>query len=175
MNYHIYEKTKYLLKIVFKNNPIRLDTVLNELEQSMKNNSNNLTVNYLKTHFNNKSIILWNGSTDRSILLRLGIDCIMFNLTAYDEYNNKMFYLKLINYNTKKLIFIHKLEYVNKNGRLLSLFETHNLICKNNHNIKCSHEPISDVKFTKCIVDFIISIDKNIIKNFYDVIIILKY
>ena len=91
----------------------------------------------------------------------------MFNLTAYDEYNNKIFYLKLINYKNNKLIFVYNLGYVNKKGRLLSLFETHNLICRNNHNILCIHEPINDVKLTKCIFDFILSKDSSILNNMY--------
>jgi hypothetical protein len=88
----------------------------------------------------------------------------MLNLTAYDECNNKIFYLKLIDFNNNNLIFVHKLEYVKKNGRLLTLLETHNLICNNNHNIECMHEPVNDVKITKCIIHFILSIDKNIFK-----------
>jgi len=170
MNYYIHEKTKYLLNNVLKNKPLQLESILNELEQSIKNNSNNLSIDFLKKCFNYNSIILWNGSSDKRILLRLGINCTMFNLTAYDEYNNKIFYLKFVNYSNNELIFKHKIGYVNKNGRLLSLLETHNLICRNNHNDICVHEPVSDVKLTKCIYDFVLSVDNSIFnKTLYNI------
>jgi hypothetical protein len=106
--------------------------ILKELENSMRNDLvSNLTSDFLKKCFDYNT--LWNGSTDKRILLRLGINCITLNLTAYDEYNNKIFYLKLIDCNNNNLIFVYKLGYIKKNRRLLMLLETHNLICSNNH------------------------------------------
>lgn len=59
----------------------------------MKNDSTNMTIKYLKYCCKYNFILLWNGSSDWRILLRLGIKCIMFDLTAYDEYNDKIIYL----------------------------------------------------------------------------------
>lgn len=167
MNQRIYGETKYFLNRIFKNNKSRLNAIINELDTSMKSRSiTNLTTSYLKNCFDFNSIIVaWNGTEDRRILLRLGFtNHIILNLTAYDEYNNHTFYLKLINFNTKEILIIHKLGYVKKNGRLLSLLETHNLICEHNHNILCEHEPVSDVRLTKCIFDYMLK--RNQINNF---------
>lgn len=64
---------------------------------------------------------------DKTILNRLGIDELILNLTAYDDLNNGVFNLKLINMATNQIIITHKLGSVLKLGRLLSLTETHNL------------------------------------------------
>lgn len=159
MNPFIYKKTRNLLLKIFSNKPDKLNAVLNELDQSMGSSTSNLTKNYLKNYlnFNNKNIIilLWNGSSDRNILLRLGFNNIMLNLTAYDNYNNKCFYLNLYNFNNKYLISVYKIGYVNKNGRYLSLLETHELLCHKNHNITYMHDPVNDIKLTKCIFNYL--------------------
>jgi len=69
----------------------------------MGTKTSNLTKNYLKNHFNfnnqNSIILLWNGRSDKNILLRLGFNThIMLNMIAYDTDNNKIFYLKLTNF-----------------------------------------------------------------------------
>jgi len=43
-----------------------------------------------------------------------------------------------------------------KTGRLISLVETHDTICKKKHTITYAHDPKVDVKYTKCIFDFLI-------------------
>lgn len=74
-------------------------------------------------------IILWNGHMDKTILKRLGVDGLILNLTAYDELNNGIFVLKLINMTTGEIIMTHRLGAVLKLGRLLSLSETHSVVC----------------------------------------------
>lgn len=159
MNKYIYNKTRFFLNKIFNNNPAQLRPILFELEKSMYNTKkSNLNINYLSSIFNSSSIIiLWNGVTDRNILIRLGLgNCIMLNISAYDDNNNNIFYLKLINFNTNKNIFINNLGYFKKNGRLLSLTETHNIIC-NSCNTQYVHHPENDVRLTKCIFNYIIS------------------
>jgi len=63
-------------------------------------------------------------------------------MTAYDHNNNRIFYLKLINFCN------------NKNGKFLSLLETHSLICNKNHKINYMHDAMNDVKLPKCIFNF---------------------
>lgn len=48
---------------------------------------------------------MWGETINKDILLRLRFNnCRKININAYDEYNNSIFYLKLFNFNTKKLI-----------------------------------------------------------------------
>jgi len=115
--------------------------------------------NYLNFKKQNAVILLWNGSTDKNILTRLGInDNILVNMTAYDDNNNnRIFYLKLINFSNNEIILLHKLENVNKNGRFQSLIETYNIICNQNHEINCIHDAVNDVKLTKCIFNYLVN------------------
>jgi len=76
-------------------------------------------------------------------------------MTAYDNDNNKIFYLKLINFQSNEIILSYKLGYITKNGRFLSLKETHDLICDQNHDIPCMHDAVNDVKLTKCIFNYL--------------------
>lgn len=171
MNSFAFKKTKRFLKRIFRNKPDLLATILSELYQSMDSVTTNLTRNYLKNYFydaSNPVILLWNGSTDREILIRLGFNnYLMLNMTAYDEYNNKHFYLKLYVYDTKKLISTQELGYVNKNGRFLSLSETHHIICNLNHGMLRLHNPATDVLLTKCIFNYLSNCDNNILNNIF--------
>ena len=160
MNNYTYLKTRDLLLKIFEKKPDQLQVILNELNLAMETKTSNLTKNYLKNYLNfnnqNSIILLWNGSSDKNILLRLGFNThIMLNMTAYDADNNKIFYLKLINFKSNEIILNHKLGYITKNGRLLSLKETHDIICKQNHNITCIHDAVNDVKLTKCIFNYL--------------------
>lgn len=160
MNNYSYIKTRDLLLKIFENKPDQLQVILNELNLAMETKNSNLTRNYLKNYlnFNNQNaiILLWNGSSDKNILLRLGFNTnIMMNMTAYDTDNNKIFYLKLINFKSNEIILSYKLGYIIKNGRLLSLKETHDLICDQNHDITCIHDAVNDVKLTKCIFNYL--------------------
>ncbi|KAF0738970.1 Uncharacterized protein FWK35_00024542, partial [Aphis craccivora] len=120
----------------------------------------NLTTSFLKNYldFNNQNaiILLWNGNSDKNILLRLGFSTnIMLNMTAYDTDNNRVFYLKLIYFQSNEIILNHKLGYIIKNGRFLSLKETQDSICNQNHDITCIHDATSDVKLSKCIFNYL--------------------
>lgn len=73
-----------LLKI-FQKKTDQLEVILNELNLAMETKTSNLTRNYLKNYlnFNNQNaiILLWNGSSDKNILSRLGFNAnIMLNI-----------------------------------------------------------------------------------------------
>lgn len=160
MNNYSYMKTRDLLLKIFEKKPDQLQVILNELNLAMETKTSNLTRNYLKNYlnFNNQNaiILLWNGNSDKNILLRLGFTTnILLNMTAYDTFNNKIFYLKLINFQSNEIILSYKLGYIIKNGRFLSLQETHDLICDQNHDITCIHDAVNDVKLTKCIFNYL--------------------
>jgi len=160
MDNHSYMKTRDLLLKIFEKKPDQLQVILSELNLSMETKTSNLTKNFLRNYlnFNNQNaiILLWNGSSDKNILLRLGFNKnIMLNMTAYDTDNNKIFYLQLINYQSNEIILIYKLGFIIKNGRFLSLKETHDIICDHNHNITYLHDAVNDVRLTKCIFNFL--------------------
>jgi hypothetical protein len=66
-----------------------------------------------------------------------------------------MFSIILTDVNSKKLIYSEEIGYLNKNGRILSLKEMYNLICKIKHITYC-HDPVTDVILTKCIFNYIV-------------------
>ncbi|KAE9521924.1 hypothetical protein AGLY_017658 [Aphis glycines] len=135
MNNYSYIKTRDLLLKIFEKKPDQLQVILNELHLAMKSKTSNLTTSFLKNYldFNNQNaiILLRNGNSDKNILQRLGFNTnIMLIMTAYDTDNNRVFYLKLIYFKSNEIILNHKLGYIIKNGRFLSLKETHDSICK---------------------------------------------
>jgi len=102
---------------------------------SLKTSKNTLNINFIQNYIkkdNKKSVIvLFSGSSDIDILFKLGIDQYpILNILCYDTTNTRRFYLQLENLRTRK--FIHEIELgnYNKQGRLLNLVETQNLICK---------------------------------------------
>lgn len=115
--------------------------------------------NYLYEIGKNPILVLWNGASDMDILNRLNIHVpVSLNLTAYDEYDNSQFYLKLINYANGELICSLYVGTYVKNGRMLSLSETHSLVCSiDNHSRTNVHDPVVDVLFTKCIFNYLIT------------------
>jgi len=170
MNNHSYIKTRDLLIKNFAKKPDQLQVILNELNLSMETKTSNLNKNCLRNYinFNNQNaiILLWNGITNKNILLRLGFNTnIMLNMTAYDNDNNKIFYLKLINFQNNEIILIHKLGFIIKNDRFLSLKETYDTICNQNHDITYIHDAVNDVKLTKCIFNYLC-----IKNNYYNII-----
>lgn len=157
MNVFTYNEHVSFLKKIFSKKPDQLNSVLLELKKAMSSDFN-LTKDYLISRFNYDSVILtWNGSTDKQILLRLGFDNKMLNLTAYDSYNNNNYYLNLYNFHNNNIIVSYCLGYVKKNGRYLSLTETHQLICKNKiHTSLIVHNPVNDVILTSCIFQYLL-------------------
>jgi len=102
--------------------------------------------------------MVWNGSSDMQILSRLGFTNLILNMTAHDDYNNNEYYLNLYNLNNNnRLLLSHCLGYVKKNGRYLSLTETHQLICKNKiHSSLIANNPVNDVILTSCIFKYLL-------------------
>lgn len=85
----------------------------------------------------------------------MGVDEIILNLLAYDEVNGE-FNLKLINMTTNQTTVVHKLETVRKIGLLLSLSDTHKLLCSMSHaNVTYLHDPATNVVLTKCVLNFL--------------------
>jgi len=93
----------------------------------------------------------------------------MLNIICYDTSNTQCFYVELENLRTKERICEIELGYYEKRGRLLNLVETHQLICKKKHKVTYAHDPCTDVKYTKCIFDFLIRFYRyeNLIKRCY--------
>lgn len=162
LNFNGLKTTIRLLTKIFKNKKEQLDAILNELQQSYITRFSNLTktkiINYLNYKNQKPIIVLWNGHIDKTILNRLGIDELILNLSAYDRLNNGEFDLKLINMVTGQTVVIYKLGTVLKLGRLLSLVETHNILCDITHDdITYAHDPVTDVIFSRCIFNFLAS------------------
>ncbi|KAF0715854.1 Uncharacterized protein FWK35_00025130 [Aphis craccivora] len=54
---------------------------------------------------------------------------------------------------TNEIILNHKLGYIIKNGRFLSLKETHDSICEQNHDITYKHDAVSDFMLSKFLLN----------------------
>jgi hypothetical protein len=154
------EKSKKNLVIrnilrIFKDKPQNATPLLKELNDSFLTKTSNLKTNFIQMYceHNNRTpiIITWNGHTDNEILKRLNIQYSVLSLTSYDIDNNGIFYLQLINLYNKQNIAQIKLGRINKIGRLTDLNETHDMICKTNHNKTYLHDPVTDVHLTKCL------------------------
>jgi hypothetical protein len=143
---------------IFKNKEEYLVPILKQMQGSISAKNGNLTVQcierYLRWQQSEPVLVFWNGSTDREIAERLGLDRYkMLELTSYDVLNNKVVYLQLKNMRSKQIIVSEEIGKVDKNGRLLKLEETHNLICSKKHHFAYAHDPCTDVKLTKCLFD----------------------
>jgi len=71
----------------------------------------------------------------------------MLNMTTYDTDNSKIIF------QSNKVILNHKFGYLIENGRLLSLKETHDTNCEQNHDINYIHDAVNDVKLRTCILN----------------------
>lgn len=144
---------------IFKNKPEKKYALLNELNVSFLTKHSNLTkefiLNYSKFQNKKPTIITWNGNTDKEILKRLGINITILNITSYDLYNDGNFYLQIINTVNNKTLLQKYIGKIRKIGRLTNLEETHNIICKENHNKTYLHDPVLDVNLTKCIFNYL--------------------
>ncbi|CAI6348609.1 unnamed protein product [Macrosiphum euphorbiae] len=136
---------------IFKNKEQKLTPILNELNDSFLTKFTNLQGEFIQNYLlhGNKIpiIITWNGQTDMEILNRLNIKHTFLSIRSYDLYKNGFFFLQISNILTKQIITQIELGEVHKNGRLLDLTETHNLICKQSHNNTYSHNPVTDIHF----------------------------
>ncbi|KAF0747780.1 Uncharacterized protein FWK35_00017492 [Aphis craccivora] len=81
---------------------------------------------------------------------------------------DKNFYIQFEKLNNREIIFEVDIGTYNKSGRLLNLVETHNIMCKKNHHTTYAHDPRMDVKYIKCIFDYVIRKQRyeNLIKHF---------
>jgi hypothetical protein len=128
------------------------------MQGSISAKNGNLTVRcierYLRRQQSEPVLVFWNGSTDNEIVERLGLGRYkILELTSYDVFNNKVFYLQLKNMRSKRIIISEEIGHVDKNGLLLKLEETHNLICSTKHRFEYAHDPCTDVELTKCFFD----------------------
>jgi len=149
---------------IFRNKPELLIPLLGQLENSLKlEGATTLSTVYLNRYLHTDErtpvIVFWNGTTDKIIINRLQLNIKkMLNITSYSDNNDNYFHLKLLDItgSTNKLLYSSKIGYHPKNGRMLNLMETHDLICRINHNITHSHDPVADVIITKCLFNYII-------------------
>ncbi|XP_022179481.1 uncharacterized protein LOC111040068 [Myzus persicae] len=137
------------------------DACLDQLEKSLKAEVNSLNVNYITNYIlrDNKInvIVVWNCSSDKNILKRLGIvQFPILNITCYDKYFNKNFTIILEKLENKQVLFELEIGYFDKRGRLMNLEETHNKICHKKHKLTHAHDPRTHVIYMKCIFDYVI-------------------
>lgn len=157
---------KHMSKLLRKKSEV-LNSVLNELHNSMNITEESTLlpkyiINYLIKNGQIPILVLWNGSNDVRILKKLNITPVIpviLNMTAYDEQNDNQYCLKLIHSSNRELICSHNIGHVVKNGRMLSLSETHSVVCNTNHTITYTHDPVTDVLYTKCIYNYLIRLE----------------
>jgi hypothetical protein len=103
-------------------------------------------------------IVTWSGTMDVIIFKKLGIPGIkkFLNISTYDDNNDNIFSLKLIDTNNNKLLYSESIGYVLKNGRMLNLKETHDILCEKKHEVTYYHDPVTDIIYTKCIFNYLI-------------------
>lgn len=162
---------------IFKNDTDKLTPLLAQLYGSLSSRSTTLTARFIRRyldHENRKTVIvLWSGDTDKSILDRLNITgYTILNIVCYDTHNNRSFNIQLSNMMTKEVIFSSTIIHdETKVGRLLSLKEAHSILCFQKHNITYVHDPLTDVRYTKCIFDKIIKKHgfMNLLKYLYSI------
>jgi len=149
------------IRRVFRYKPDRLHPLMAQMFQSLYTDYPTMTAavinRYIRRDRKNTVIVLWSGTTDRTILDRLKItNHVVLNMIAYDTWKNRKFDLKLINMNDDELIFSTYIGAYEKNGRQLSLTETHAMMCSKHHDITYAHDPCTDVTLTKCIFNTIV-------------------
>ncbi|KAE9544085.1 hypothetical protein AGLY_001774 [Aphis glycines] len=120
---------------IFRNEPELLLPLLGQLEASLKlkrgtTQSTTYINQYLHTDNRIPVIVFWNGTTDKEILQKLGLNRKMLNITSYNDNNDNYFNLKLLDISgsTSKLLYSSRIGYQGKNGRILNLMETHDLV-----------------------------------------------
>jgi hypothetical protein len=146
---------------IFKKKSEIREACLQQFKLSFRSSLNTLNSTFIKNYLDKGEqqcvIVLFCGHSDKEILEKLNVySYMMLNILCYDTTNTQSFYLQLENLRNRKLICEIELGQYNKQERLLNLVETHKLIYKRKHKITYAHDPCTDVKFTKCIFDFII-------------------
>lgn len=137
-----------------------LKPIQNQIFISVNSNINNLSQksiqNLICNYDNDKKqvVVTWNGSTDIEILKLLNIDKNNYrhiDIMAVRQWGNQF---ALYAYDDNGTVTsVRCLGNINKRGHKLNLKETHDIICKENHQNISIHDPIFDVLMTKCIYD----------------------
>ena len=125
---------------IFKGKEERLFPILSQMRDSINSKKNNLNVKSIKKYLDKGNeepvLVFFSGSTDKEIMVRLGLgNYIMLELTSYDLYDNRVFYLQLKVMSTKQVIAQEEIGYADKSGRQLNLSETQKLVCNQVHPI----------------------------------------
>lgn len=162
-NHRYKRKVEMEVRRIHKKRPEIVKAFMSQFKESLITKESNLSTTYINRYLNTDDrapiVVLWNGTTDRIILDRLRLPNIqtILNITTYSENNDSNFCLKLENLGTgKEVIFNTEIGYQKKEGRMLNLKETHDLICKEKHTITHCHDPVTDVILTKCIFKYIV-------------------
>lgn len=149
------------IKRIFNCKEVLREACLTQLDKSLRSTLNNLNPafieNYITKGDRTNVVVLWNGHSDRNILEKLKINKFpILNITCYDKHFNNHFSIQLEKLSTREIVFEVEIGTFPKNGRLLNLEETHNMICSKKHRTTYAHDPRTDVRLTKCIFDFVL-------------------
>jgi hypothetical protein len=103
-------------------------------------------------------IVIWSGAMDIKIFKKLRIPGIkkFLDISTYSDDNDNIFSLKLIDISNNKLLYSVNIGHVQKNGRMLNLKETHDMLCERGHEVTYCHDLMTDVTYTKCIFNYLI-------------------
>lgn len=171
-NEEMQEAQKEIYRILRGKTEIR-DACLDQLDKSLRTSVNSLNATYIKNYIlkdDKKSVIVvWNCSSNKNILKKLGItEFPLLNITCNDKNLDKNFTIQLEKVENKQIIFEIDIGTFNKNGRLLNVEETHELICGKKHKITHANNPRTNVIYTKCIFDYVIRRCKyeNLVQHF---------
>ncbi|CAH1711122.1 unnamed protein product [Aphis gossypii] len=147
------------------------DVCLDQLNKCLKTKINNLTPIFIENYISKSDkinvLVVWNGDSNEIILRRLGIkQSPILSITCNDTLFNQTYSIQLKNLQTKEIIFEVEIGTFNKIRHMLNLKETHDMICSKNH--KMTYDPQTNVKFIKCIFDYVIRKQRyeNLIKHF---------
>lgn len=149
---------------IFRNKPELLLPLMGQLKASLTlEGETTLSTTYLYRYLYSDHrvpiIVFWNGTTDKTIINRFYLRIkVILNITSYSDNNDNNFNLKLydVTGQTNKLLYSAGIGHHEKNGRMLNLMETHDLVCDTKHEITHSHDPMTDVIITKCLFNYII-------------------
>lgn len=117
---------------------------------------------YLLSDGKRPVVLLWDGFTDNVIIDRLiiqGIKNYINITTKYWMYTDTYDLILQDMSKANHVIFTYSLGAYNKRGESsLNLNECHSLLCRSEHEgiVKC-HDPVTNVIYTRCIFDFIIT------------------
>lgn len=111
MDRQSFEKAVLSIQKIFeKKNPALMYVTLAQIYDSIQTQLNTLNFAALTHYFSKRPgipiVIFWNGETDKYLLKRLGLYTVTLNMTTWDVYNDKVFYVRLMD-NTDKTI-IHE-------------------------------------------------------------------